>query len=96
MKLEDYKVKPCELGVSAFEEEQPYTMFCEACQLWAKIPKYRSCPKRHAYLLSQGVDVFAPINVHSRVASAQQGVGNRVGTTVEAIDNPKKQSRRGR
>lgn len=96
MKPEEYKVEPCKLGETAFETEQPYTMFCPACKLWSKIPKYRSCPKRHQLLMDQGEDVFAPIREAAQLASAQMGNTVSVKTKSNDTSSPKKQSRRGR
>ena len=96
MKPEEYIVKPCELGKDAFTEEQPYTVKCEVCNLFVKIPKYRSCPKRIQAHLDKGEDILAPIREHARISNAQLGLSTN-NTGVETEKKPSKQrTRRGR
>ena len=80
---------------TCFEAEQPYTVKCEACNLWCKIFKYRSCEDRFEWNAQQGIDVFKDVKEIERLSNSQQGIGGK------SIQKPgekstKKPTRRGR
>jgi hypothetical protein len=82
-----------------FETEQVNTKKCEACGLFVKIFKYRSCEERFKWNENQGVDVLKPIREAERAAAFQTGkvnTANLVGPDSKDTKSPKKPTRRGR
>lgn len=85
-----------------FAEEQDYTVKCEACNLWCKVDRYRSCEERHAWNKEQGVDVFRSLSAIDRLAQVQQGVSDSAtlpGQSNRPVDRrpiPQRSRHRGR
>ena len=75
-----------------FTEEQHYTTKCEACNLFCKIDKYRSCEARHRWNSENGIDVFAPLAALDNMARAQQGFSNGSLTSPQSPDKPVKKT----
>lgn len=60
-------------NVKTFENEQVYTVKCEACNLFCKIQHYRQCQERFEWNKEHGKDILAPIKEANRIAQSQTG-----------------------
>ena len=84
---------------TTFQQEEPYTVMCEACSLFCKVYKYRSCEDRFKWCNENNIDIFEEYRQIDKLAASQMGVsGNAPPPPSKVIDStiPKKPSRRGR
>lgn len=78
-----------------FEEEEFYTAFCDVCNCWVKIYKFRGCEERHKALEAKGVDIFKELREIEKIASFQMGEAPSI-LSSQKPNKPTKPSRRGR
>lgn len=76
-----------------FETEQDYTVRCEACNLFVKLYKYRSCEERFEWNAKQGVDVFQTVKEIEKLSGSLPAKPAKVSKEKK---DPNKQNRRGR
>lgn len=93
----------CEIDrKTVFEEEQFYTIKCEACGKFCKLYKYRSCQERFQWNSDNGLDIFKEYRQLEGQAFAQMGISppNTIRSSDVSSENQnnksKKNNRRGR
>lgn len=83
---------------NTFATEEPYTQKCEACSLYVKVYKLRSCEDRFKWCDENGIDLFKEFRELDKIAKFQSGEAAVLPKTSLAKQNstPKKPTRRGR